>query len=144
MFQYNNWQTADPIILTLFHLCLSFTIMYWVHFAVKKPTLSNAPWPGPRWTFQNPLLNEPKKNFLSKLMVNDPNALNVVQVQDCRGQFSLLVGMSVCLCVCVFVPLQLIVDYAQRVRVLVFCHKIYFISIFLYKISKDIKITWLV
>ena len=41
-------------------------------------------------------------------------------------RFSLVVAMYVFLsvCVCVFVPSQLIVDYGQMVRVLVFYYKI--------------------
>ena len=35
-----------------------------------------------------------------------------------RGRFSLVVPMSICLCVCLFVPNVVIVDYAQMVRAL--------------------------
>ena len=35
-----------------------------------------------------------------------------------RGRFSLLVAMSICVCVCLFVPKVVIVNYAQMVRAL--------------------------
>ena len=54
--------------------------------------------------------------------------------------FSLLVNMSVCESVCLFVPLQVIVDYVQTITFLFFCKKNVleiFFGIFL--ISKDIN-----
>ena len=35
-----------------------------------------------------------------------------------RGRFSLLVPMSICVCMCLFVPKVVIVNYAQMVRAL--------------------------
>ena len=62
-----------------------------------------------------------------------------------QGRFSLVVAMSVCLSVCLSVPLRLIVDYAQTVRVLVFCHTIDCFSRFLrIQILKDINIARMV
>ena len=54
---------------------------------------------------------------LRQLLLNHP---------QCR--FSLVVAMSICLSVCVFVPSRLIVNYAQTVRISVFCHIIDCIS----------------
>ena len=47
-----------------------------------------------------------------------------------QGRFSQVVAISVCVSFAVFVPLRLIVNYAQTIKDLLFCHEIYCIDIF--------------
>ena len=58
--------------------------------------------------------------------------MNAIFTESAQGRFSVVVAVSICGSFCEFVTLQLIVNYAQTVRFVVFCQKIYCLIIFLY------------